>query len=232
MYYICTMCSNPLHINGIDFPVPCGRCEACLKRKTSDWALRIESLSKKYVSFFFTLTYTEKDVPRNCFGDRVVCRKDITDFLKRFRQNLVRHIDENFKIKYFICSEYGPNKTNRPHYHGLIFVDRSYYYRLVLEQFKSTPSKFDKFFAKELFDSWGHCIRAAFDFVSLSTSDTFGKLTQYISKYFTYGKFLPEWMYLKASALFLDHYNRIHPHSYGFALDNQHNIDSFATRVG
>lgn len=42
-------------------------------------------------------------------------KKDIQDFLKRLRKRL-----QPQKIRYFICSEYGPT-TNRPHYHGIIF---------------------------------------------------------------------------------------------------------------
>lgn len=61
-----------------------------------------------------------------CFA--VVCKEDIQLWLKRLR----RRIDYTFKnltsdekkIRYFICSEYGP-KTKRPHYHGILWFDSS-----------------------------------------------------------------------------------------------------------
>lgn len=42
-------------------------------------------------------------------------KRDIQLFLKRLRKRF-----QPKKIRYFICSEYGPT-TNRPHYHGIIF---------------------------------------------------------------------------------------------------------------
>lgn len=45
----------------------------------------------------------------------VVCKRDVQLFLKRLRKRLAP-----FRLRYFICSEYGP-ETSRPHYHGIIF---------------------------------------------------------------------------------------------------------------
>lgn len=59
----------------------------------------------------------------------IVSRKDVQDFVKRFRSHvhyLLKKTNkisiENEKIRYFICSEYGPS-TYRSHYHGLFFID-------------------------------------------------------------------------------------------------------------
>lgn len=62
-----------------------------------------------------------------------VCKKDIQLFLKRLRRYSEIHVNkiyskyektykEDSKIRYFICSEYGPS-TYRSHYHGLLFFD-------------------------------------------------------------------------------------------------------------
>ena len=70
------------------------------------------------------------------------CKKDVQDLLKRFRVSLVRQRAKELgytmsyiksdkllykrlkpNLKYFICAEYGPNGTHRPHYHGVIFTD-------------------------------------------------------------------------------------------------------------
>lgn len=59
--------------------------------------------------------YSTDDVPS-------LCPRDICNFIKRLRQNLIR-INENFsrniKIKYYAIGEYGPT-TFRPHYHCII----------------------------------------------------------------------------------------------------------------
>ena len=47
---------------------------------------------------------------------------DVQKFIKRIRINLFRKVDKNEKIRYFICSEYGP-KHLRPHYHGIFFFN-------------------------------------------------------------------------------------------------------------
>ena len=41
-------------------------------------------------------------------------------FIKRLRKHLYLAKGNSYRIKFFLCSEYGP-KTNRPHYHGIIF---------------------------------------------------------------------------------------------------------------
>lgn len=61
-----------------------------------------------------------------CFG--FVCKSDVQKYLKRLRINVKRdplkiltHVPENLReLRYFVCSEYGP-QTFRPHYHGLLF---------------------------------------------------------------------------------------------------------------
>lgn len=115
--------------------VPCGRCASCLSLKQLDLVTRmqLESSQHRYC-MFFTLTYSEEYVPFK-FGVRSVDRSDVQKFLKRFRRSVdrlfLRLLLKNQitisdyakkKIRYFICSEYGP-KTLRPHYHGLLWFD-------------------------------------------------------------------------------------------------------------
>lgn len=40
--------------------------------------------------------------------------------MKRLRKHLYSSHGDSYRIKFFLCSEYGP-QTNRPHYHGIIF---------------------------------------------------------------------------------------------------------------
>lgn len=127
-------CLSPIHLKrskpspkGDFVTVPCGKCYACLSRKRSEWAFRLQK-EERYSSsaYFFTLTYEDSNLDFNEDGYPCVSKNDIQLFMKRLRK-----IYAPEKIRYFIVSEYGP-ETYRPHYHGLIFnapaptVDRFY----------------------------------------------------------------------------------------------------------
>lgn len=108
--------------------VPCGRCFACLKKKRSEWLLRLEEEHHESVSAqFITLTYDELSVPHESTGLLCFDKKHVQDFLKR-----LRHYS---KFRYYIVSEYG-GKFGRPHYHMLLFnfagnekdITRSWWY--------------------------------------------------------------------------------------------------------
>lgn len=103
--------------------VPCGKCEACLSNRRNAWSFRLfQEMKNSESGYFLTLTYDDDQIPTefvningeiHCVG--VVKKKHIQDFLKRLRRSI-----EPFKIRYFAVSEYGP-KTDRPHYHMLLF---------------------------------------------------------------------------------------------------------------
>lgn len=158
------MCLRPIPIRYTNYfgkeesvSVPCGKCIQCVVKDQNSWKCRIveESKSWKHL-YFFTLTYSDKNLPffdyssgSKKFGRGVyantfstACKKDIQDWLKRFRVNYVRRKAKSLgvsssdirsdsslwnkykpRLSYFICSEYGPNGTHRPHYHGVIMTD-------------------------------------------------------------------------------------------------------------
>lgn len=106
--------------------VPCGSCIPCLKRRQSDWTFRLtEELKVSSSCFFITLTYDESTVPtvmtsdfplaQDPFPTRVLCKRDVQLWMKRFRKMISPH-----RIRFFLCGEYG-SKTLRPHYHAIIF---------------------------------------------------------------------------------------------------------------
>lgn len=168
--------------------VPCGKCPDCINRKSIRYTQQCieESNSHRY-TYFFTLTYNERNVPKvvltnsvsfdnervstirgyvctprlmapnsparsldnmmyelrdsNIYEEefkqfisrtklekydikaptlRFVYKKDIQNFIKRLRFHSRKLY--NAELRYFICSEYGP-QTFRPHYHGLLFFD-------------------------------------------------------------------------------------------------------------
>lgn len=118
-------CFYPLNISGRG-KVPCGICVPCLKRRQSDWTIRLtEELKVSSSCFFVTLTYDEDNVPREVISDYppftdgvltpVLCRRDVQLWMKRIRKLIAPA-----KIRYFLCGEYG-SKTLRPHYHAILF---------------------------------------------------------------------------------------------------------------
>lgn len=100
--------------------IPCGRCDGCQADKARKWADRL--LLEKSLhddSWFVTLTFNDKWLPRMCGGTKwpdmyTVSRDHLQKFMKRLRRDL------GFPIKFFACGEYG-DKGLRPHYHLIIF---------------------------------------------------------------------------------------------------------------
>lgn len=95
--------------------LPCGKCLGCQVDKRNRWISRmqLEHYCHDNVGTFITLTYRDPAPPR-------LVKKDVQNFLKRFR-NLPRDLHIALPdFKYFFCGEYG-SKFGRPHYHGLLF---------------------------------------------------------------------------------------------------------------
>lgn len=95
--------------------VPCGRCEACLRRRQQEWLVRlIKHQEKSWYSCFVTLTYDDEHLPEGMN----VNKKDVQDYHKRLRALLGEERSKEFK--YYLVSEYGSD-TLRPHYHAVYF---------------------------------------------------------------------------------------------------------------
>ncbi|UPW40820.1 replication initiator protein [Sigmofec virus UA08Rod_6706] len=121
--------------------LPCGRCEACLKRRSDDWCFRLEAEYENCDSaIFFTLTYNDDNLPiksvydpnrhvevESEFSDEGIVQFKKGGFVKiaTFDRDHIRTFtkaihNRGFKCRFFIVGEYGP-QTLRPHYHGIIF---------------------------------------------------------------------------------------------------------------
>lgn len=88
--------------------VPCGKCGICLQNEVTMWKIRLtEEARNKIANSFLTLTYNDENLPKTG-----VDKTHIQDFIRALRRQ--------FKLRYYIISEYGPT-TNRPHYHGILF---------------------------------------------------------------------------------------------------------------
>lgn len=113
--------------------VPCGKCLECVKDKQNEYIIRsIEEFRKRPMMTFFTLTYAPETLPMNGFevideetGEisqsevQTLRRSDVSKWLKLFKQKYAKR-GTPLDFSYMIKGEYGP-KTQRPHYHGLIF---------------------------------------------------------------------------------------------------------------
>jgi hypothetical protein len=94
---------------------PCGKCYDCKARKVNGWAFRLSKEAEVSTSaFFLTLTYEPETVPYTPNGLPTLFKRDIQLFMKRLRKI------NDAKLKYYLCGEYGA-KTQRPHYHILLF---------------------------------------------------------------------------------------------------------------
>lgn len=121
--------------------IPCGKCEACLVRKSNEWAFRLQNEYRNSKNaFFITLTYDEENVPvktvlrckpnqvgyiisNNLFnGDYIPLTKEVKTFDKKdcqlFIKKLRKHLGKG--LRFFLASEYGEDR-NRPHYHMILF---------------------------------------------------------------------------------------------------------------
>lgn len=108
--------------------VPCGHCVLCREKKRKNLAFRCQAETNYWASqgaptpLFVTLTYNNTYLPRTDSGVPTLRGKDVTLFLKRLRQNLMRRYGANVvsKLRYCLCGEYGSH-TFRPHYHVLFW---------------------------------------------------------------------------------------------------------------
>lgn len=104
------MCLAPVSLKCVPPKiVPCGRCYECRSSYKSKWAIRLLHEYEKYPSstYFLTLTYSDEYLP-----DTTI-KRDIQLFVKLLRK-------KGQKIRYYCSAELG-EKTNRPHYHMIIY---------------------------------------------------------------------------------------------------------------
>ena len=74
--------------------VSCGKCVRCIERKKMEWAFRVRDVMKESkTAYFVTLTYDDAHLPYSKNGTHTLKPKDMTDFMKRLRQNQKRSKD-------------------------------------------------------------------------------------------------------------------------------------------
>lgn len=168
---------------GIEITLPCGRCIGCRLERSRQWAMRMmHEASLHEENCFITLTYDEEKIP----VDGSLVKGDFQKFMKRLRRK-----NENKKIRFFHCGEYG-DKLGRPHYHAVLFgfdfEDKTL--------FKNLPEGGQLFTSSELDDLWG----MGYATVGDVTFESCAYVARYVMKKITgplaedyYGGKLPEY---------------------------------------
>jgi len=89
--------------------IPCGHCLGCETKWRKGWVLRmmLEAQSSVHARFL-TLTYSNGAVPGSLHYP------DVAGFLKRLRKNSQDH------VRFFCAGEFG-DRTDRPHWHLILF---------------------------------------------------------------------------------------------------------------
>lgn len=132
------MCERPFKITVIkkdtgrpeEVTVPCGKCPMCLRRRATEWTIKLINESKYHKeSCFVTLTFDNKilldknskavkeyGAQANFPYNVAYSKKYFQKFIKRLRKRF-----SNKKITYYHIGEYG-EKTHRAHHHVLLFA--------------------------------------------------------------------------------------------------------------
>lgn len=101
--------------------LPCGKCHECLSRRISGWSFRLmQEYNRATSAYFVTFTYNTDHVPITARGFMSLQKSHVQNFFKTLRNYATKHKYNQGKITYYLCGEYG-SKTNRPHYHAIIF---------------------------------------------------------------------------------------------------------------
>lgn len=123
-------CDYPINVvkagqnkNGIYYPdglnVKCGKCYNCRISLLREWIFRLQQEQIEHpISYFVTLTYDNDNVPITTNKFMTLQKADLQKYIKRLRKT------QKHNIKYYAVGEYG-SKTERPHYHILLFNARS-----------------------------------------------------------------------------------------------------------
>lgn len=100
--------------------VPCGKCWECMKRKASQWRIRLEQEHKNNKNaLFVTLTLSDESLQKLDNNLKLEPNDIATIAVRRF---LERHRKETGKsIKHWLTTELGQNETERLHLHGILF---------------------------------------------------------------------------------------------------------------
>lgn len=168
--------------------IPCGKCIGCRLDYSRAWADRMMlELDHTGKGLFVTLTYNNDHVPftedeyTGEIGFYSLCKRDLQLFFKKLRKKF-----PDKEIRFYAAGEYG-SKTDRPHYHAIIFG-------LGFEDFPEKDIVFLKknqlgnpiFSVRQIAEAWSDYDRKrgtydSFGFVTVA--DVSWKTCAYVSRY-------------------------------------------------
>lgn len=95
--------------------IGCGQCAGCRLERSRQWAMRIMFEAQQWEqNSFITLTFDDAHLNQRKNPDSVD-KSEFQRFMKRLRRR-----NENKKIRFYHCGEYG-ELNRRPHYHACLF---------------------------------------------------------------------------------------------------------------
>lgn len=124
--------------------VPCGQCPQCASLRQSFFLQRIQMESLRSHLFMFTLTYNNESLIYTDVGEYHIAYPEFSDVQKLFKR--LRKFGYKFRFSY--VSEYGRDR-HRPHYHGILAIDKS------VGDPRSLEVKFSRLIAKEWRRNYG-----------------------------------------------------------------------------
>jgi len=147
-----TGCMNSYKVKDVPFPIPCGKCIPCQKKRRRDWSYRLQcEFNTSDSAHFITLTYDDIHIPLTEDGQQNLKRKDLQNYIKRIRRDNEKFLSKEYNtpikqlkdiakpIRYYAVGEYG-SKTMRPHYHIILFNYDPRNLAPILDQWKDTTS--------------------------------------------------------------------------------------------
>lgn len=137
---------NKLHDTVHQFiQVPCGKCLQCISLRQAHFNQRVQMESLRSELFMITLTYNNDSLPILKVGEYNLNYpewSDVQKMFKRIRKQL------SHSIRYIFVSEY--SKTLRPHFHGIIAIDRND----IINHYKSSVSLAERELSKLFLKEW------------------------------------------------------------------------------
>lgn len=168
--------------------------------RAKTWAIRCtHEASLHKFNCYLTLTYSDSNLP----SDGSLNYRDFQLFMKRFRKMF-----PDDTIRFYMCGEYG-DKTERPHYHALIFG-----FDFPDKKFLKVSRGNTLFVSKTLDSLWGlgHCFIGAVSFQSAA----------YVARYV---------MKKQTGKNAEDYYRRVHPET-GEIVDLVPEFNKMSLRPG
>lgn len=154
------LCSAPVTVGSQLFP--CGRCDPCRINRKRLWTHRLLLEADQCAdNSFWTLTYSDQNLPLSGNGLWTLAPEDAQRFMKRFRKAWDRlqgsfglKCEERRRVRFFLVGEYG-DRYERPHYHIALFGYPSCTNRTTLTSRGRPIADRCCVFCRTIYEQWG-----------------------------------------------------------------------------